>query len=134
MKPELWDKMNDLEQKIMRQTLVTEEFCDSVLEVLEKADIPAKDFDTISNLLIGLKTQVDVGTTSLSDMVQAVFKDHIGPQIPSFSGILSIEEDGTIMFPPSVFDVLGWKPGDTLKYTLMPENGIMIRKNERVVL
>lgn len=114
--------------------MLTEEICDSVLEVLEGVDIPSKDLDTISNLLIGLRAQVDVSTTSISNMVQGIFKDHVLPEAPAFNGILTIEEDGTIELPECVLDVLGWAPGDTLRYTIMPENSILIRKNERVVL
>lgn len=130
----LSDKMNDLEQKVIRQEVLIKEVCDSVLEVLEGVDMPSKDLDTINNLLIGLRAQVDVSTTSISNMVQGVFKEHVLPGAPAFNGILTIEEDGTIKLPECVLDVLGWAPGDTLRYTIMPENSILIRKNERVTL
>jgi len=130
----LSDKMNDLEQKVMRQAMLTEEICESVLEVLEGVDMPSKDLDTISNLLIGLRAQVDVSTTSISNMVQGVFKEHVLSGAPAFNGILTIEEDGTVQLPKCVIDVLGWNPGDTLRYTVMPGNSVLIRKNERVTL
>lgn len=130
----LSDKMNDLEQKVMKQGLLTEEICTSVLEVLEGVDMPAKDLDTISNLLIGLIAQVDVSTTSISGMIQGVFKDHVLPEAPSFSGILTIEKDSPLVLPKTINNALGWATGDTLRYTIMPENSLLIRKNERVVL
>ena len=130
----LSDKMNDLEQKVMKQGLITEEICESVLEVLESVDMPSKDLDTISNLLIGLRAQVDVSTTSISSMIQEVFRDHVVPEAPAFSGILTIEEGGTVQLPKCVIDALGWNPGDTLRYTVMPGNSVLIRKNERVTL
>ena len=130
----LSDKMNDLEQKVMKQGLLTEEICNSVLEVLEGVDMPSKELDTISNLLIGLIAQVDVSTTAISGMIQGVFKDHVRPEAPAFNGILTVEEDSPLTLPKTINNVLGWSSGDTLRYTIMPENSILIRKNERVTL
>lgn len=130
----LSDKMNDLEQKVIRQEVLIKEICDSVLGVLGGVEMSSNDLDTISNLLIGLKSQVEVSTGSICDMVQGVFRHHVVPGAPSFSGILTIEEDGVIKLPECVLNVLGWTTDDTLRYTIMPDNSLLIRKNERVVL
>lgn len=130
----LSDKMNDLEQKVIRQEVLIKEICDSVLEVLEGVEMPSEDLDTISNLLIGLRAQAEVSTGSICDMIQGVFKGHVLPEAPAFNGILTMDENGAIQLPECVLEILGWALGDTLRYTIMPENSILIRKNERVVL
>lgn len=60
----------DLEQQIMRCWTITEDL-DSFIKVVEETDsISEKDFDTITNIIVGLKSVYEMHFESLFDIFE----------------------------------------------------------------
>lgn len=128
---DIYDQLNDLEQKIFRQTSTTEDFCDSVLSLLEQSDVNSATLDSVSNLLIGLKAQSDVFASKSSDLINEVIRLGSGCET---RGTLLVDGNGTITLPKQVTDVLGWVPDDILKWKILPNGSVSVSKDEKYAM
>lgn len=125
----LVSELSDLEQKIFRQESVINEVCDSVLYLLEGSDSASAELcDRVSNLVLGLKQQVEISTSMISDDINRVIKDNSG-QLLGYTSTIS--EDGVLQLPQQFLDELGWKEGDLLDCRLLPGKGLKLSKVER---
>lgn len=127
---DLHSHLCDLEQQVLGRDSSYVSLLDSIDMALERAEIDPASFDTISNLLNGLRAHINMGSEAFDECLREVFRRHTSAGQGITSGILDVNDDYTLTFPRQVLDMVGWGPKDTLTWAINGDGTCSIRKNE----
>lgn len=120
---------NDLEQRFLEFTTTVKELAKAISVVVEDSRVPAEISDTVSNLAIGLTSY----TTTCEDEIATAMEgkichDYRIEALQQVTGVMVIGDDYSIQLPMHATQLLGWQPGDQLKWKITDDNTAIIWK------
>jgi hypothetical protein len=110
--------MENSNQRILRQFLCASELCDTILDVLDQAEIDSHSADRMANMLIGLREHCQTSMDSIQTDDLASFT----------SGQAEISPDGRITLPAQASTMLDWTENDRISWSISPDGTVRVEK------